>query len=258
MARYQQKRMRLGILTGGLAFCAGWAIIALLAPKAVFDAPRWQNTLWMFLGANTIKLNRGLYGQDAIQPVTVAELPDFVYLLPIVGVAVASAYICYEIRTNRLKHNVSNALAGGTGYFLTALVAMVLSDIHPTITFILVIALLLGGGLWIGSTVIGALGQGMPFFGIASLGTVVAIGVLVILGGVAILSVIQGLIVVSFAPAAIVGAGFGVSRRLKRQGGRSDYPRVAGLQQFFKNWWKETLVVSLVLVGLSIGLTGSL
>lgn len=248
--------MRLGILTGGLAFCAGWAVVALLAPKAVFDAPRWQNTLWMFLGANTIELNQGLYAQEAVQPVAIAELPEFVYLLPVVGVAVASAYVCYEIRTNRVKHNVSNALAAGTGYFLTALVAMVLSDIRPTITVVLITALVLGGGLWVGSTVIGALGRGIPFLGIASLGTVVAVGVLVILGGVAILSVIQGLIVVSFAPAAAVGAGFGVSRRLERRGGRSDYPRVAGLQQFFEESWKETLVVSLILIGLFIGLTG--
>lgn len=255
MGRYQQKRMRLGLLSGGLAFCAGWAAIALLAPQAVFDAPRWQNTLWMFLGANTVTLNQGMFGQEAVQPVAVAELPEFVFLLPVMAVAFASAYVCYHIRTNRVKQNVSNAMAAGTGYFLTALVAMVISDIRPTITVILVIALALGGGLWVGSTVIGALGQGIPFFGIASLGTVVAVGVIVIFGGLAILSVIQGLIVVTFAPSAVVGAGFGVSRHLEGRGGRSDYPRVSGLKEFFEESWKETVVVSLIFLSLIIGLT---
>lgn len=249
--------MRLGVLTGVLAFCAGWAVITLLAPQAVFDAPRWQNTLWIFLGANTIDLNQGTFGQDAVQPVIVAELPEFVYLIPVAAVAVASAYLCYEIQTNHVKHNISNATAAGTGYFLTALVAMVVSDIRPTITFVLLAALVLGGGLWVGSTVIGALGRGIPFLGIASLGTVVAVGVLIILGGVAIISVVQGLIMISFAPAAAVGAGFGVSRRLKRKGGRSDYPRLAGLQRFLKQSWKETIVVLLIILGLFIGLTGS-
>jgi len=256
MPRYRQKRMRLGVLTGVLAFAAGWAAIALLAPQAAFDAPRWQHTLWMFLGANTVELSQGTFGQETVQPVAVAALPEFVYLIPVVTVAIASAYVCYEIQTNRVKRNVSNAIAAGTGYFLTALVAMVISDIRPTITFILIIALVLGGGLWVGSTVIGALARGIPFLGIASLGTVVAVGVLVILGGVALLSVIQGLIVVSFVPAVGVGAGFGISRRLERRGGHSDYPRLAGLQQFFEESWKETIVVSLIIIGLFVGLTG--
>jgi hypothetical protein len=41
MHRYRQrrKRMRLGFVTGVLAFCAGWAVIALLAPQGVFNAP---------------------------------------------------------------------------------------------------------------------------------------------------------------------------------------------------------------------------
>jgi hypothetical protein len=250
--------MRLGLVTGLLAFCAGWAIIALLAPQDVFDAPRWQHTLWMYLGANTVELNQGLLAQRAVQPVSVADLPEYVYLIPVLAVGVASAYLCSEIQSSRLKHNISNSMAAGAGYFLTALVAMVLSDIQPGISFLLVLALLAGGGLWIGSTLIGALGRGIPFLGIASLGTVVAVGVLVILGGVAVLSVIQGLVMVSFAPAAVVGAGFGVSRSLENRGRQAEYPRVAGLREFLEDSWKETLATVLVVIGLAIGLNGGL
>lgn len=255
---HQQKRMRLGLLTGGLAFCAGWAAIALLAPQAVFDAPRWQSTLWMFLGANAITLTQGAFNQNTVQPVTVAELPELVYLIPVVAVTFASAYVCYNIRTSRVKQNVSNAMAAGTGYFLTALVAMILSDIRPSITVLLMIALVFGGGLWVGSTVMGTLSRGIPFLGVASLGTVVTVGVLVLFGGVAILSVIQDFLVVTFAPTVAVGAGFGVSRQLERRGRRSDYPRISGLQQFFEESWKETLVVSLIFFALLIGLTGGM
>lgn len=255
MTRFQQKRMRMGILSGLLAFCGGWAAVALVAPQAVFDAPRWQNTLWLFLGANRVTLQRGMFGQEAIQPIAVANLPATVYLLPLVVVGVASAYVCHEIRTNRVKWNVSNAMAAGTGYFLTALIAMVLSDIRPTITVLLVIALVLGGGLWIGSAVVGAVGRGIPFLGIASLGSVVAVGVLVIFGGIALLSVVQGLVVLAYLPSAAVGLMFGVSRQLERRGRRSDYPRIAGLRQFLEESWKEVLIVAVVFVALVIGLT---
>lgn len=226
-----------------------------MASPAVFDAPRWQSTLWLFLGANTITLTQGTFGQGSIQPVAVAELPDLVYLLPVVAIAFASAYVCYNIRTNRVKHNVSNAMTAGTGYFLIALLAMVLTDIRPTITALLLIALVASGGLWVGSMVIGTFGRGIPFLGIASLGTVVTIGVLVILGGVAIFSVIEGLIVITFAPTVAVGTGFGVSRQLKRRGGRSDYPRISGIRKTFEESWKEALVVVLIFLALIIGLT---
>ena len=258
MRYHRRQRMRLGLVTGLLAFCAGWAVIALLAPQEVFDAPRWQNTLWMYLGANTVELNQGILSQESVQPVNVADLPEYVYLLPILGVGIASSYICSEIQSGRVKHNMSNSMAAGASYFLTALVAMVISDIQPGISFLLIIALVAGGGLWIGSTLIGALSRGIPFLGIASLGTVVAIGIVVILGSVAVLSVIQGLVVVSFAPAMVVGAGFGISRRLERRGRRSDYPRIAGLRDLLEDSWKETLVTVLVLVGLIIGLNGGI
>jgi hypothetical protein len=227
--------MRLGLVTGVLAFCAGWAVIALLAPQGVFNAPRWQNTLWMYLGANTVTLNTGVLGQNTIQPVSEAELSEFVYLVPVIAVGVAGSYICSQIQSSRLKHNISNSMAAGTGYFLAALVAMVLSDIRPGISFLLIIALVLGGGLWIGSTLIGALSNEIPLIGIASLGTVVAVGLLVILGGVEILSVIQGLVLISFARAVVVGAGFGLSRRLEQRGRHSEYPRLAGVRHFLKD-----------------------
>jgi hypothetical protein len=212
----------------------------------------------MYLGANTVELNPGILGQRIIQPVRFADLPEIVYLIPFAAVGVAGSYICSEIHSPRVKHNISNSMAAGAGYFLTALVAMVISEIRPGITFLLGVALLLGGGLWVGATLIGALGGGIPFLGIASLGTVVTVGVLVILGGVAIISVIQGLIIVSFAPAAIVGAGFGFSRQLEQRGRRSDYPRITGLRLFLEKSWKETLVTVLVLLGLSIGLSGGI
>ena len=81
---------------------------------------------------------------------------------------------------------------------------------------------------------------------------------LVILGGVAVLSVIQGLVVVAFGPAAAVDAGFGVSQRLEKRGRHSDRPRLAGVRDFLEDSWKETLVTVLVVLSLAIGLTGGI
>lgn len=261
MARYRQKRLRMGLSSGALAFSAGWAVVSLIAPESVFEAPWWKSTLWMYLGANFVMLDvtQGAFAaQNIVQPVDVAGLPDAVYLLPVIGVGLASAYVCHNLRSTRLKHNVPNAIAAGTSYFLTGLIAMVVSDIQPGLTAILGIALLLGAGLWVGSNVIGALGSGIPFFGVASLGSVLALGVLVLLGGIAVLSVVIGLVLVSFVPAVIVGAGFAVSRRLKRKGRRSDYPRITGLQKVVQESWMEILVAGGVVIALAFGLTRGL
>lgn len=261
MARFRQKRLRLGLSSGVIAFCAGWAAVALIATESISGAPWWQGTLWMYLGANFVRLDltQGMLGtRRYVQPVDATGLPDFVYLLPVLFVGLASAYVCYNLTTTRLKYNVSNAMTTGTSYFFTALVAMVVSDIQPGLTAILGIALLLGGGLWIGSNIIGILGQGIPFFGVASLGGVIALGALVLLGGLAVLSAVLGLVVVTYVPAVLVGAGFSLSRQLKRKGRRSDYPRIAGLRKMIEESWIEVIVVGMVLVALAVGLTRSI
>lgn len=264
MVRRRHKRLRYGIFSGVLTFTAGWAVVALLMPTTVFESvPRWKSTLWVYLGAHLIELSdlyTGGSGLNTIQPVDIAGLGSEIYLLPMLAIAVAAGYTCYELPTTRIKQNVSNALAAGLGYFLTGLIAMVISDIRPSISSLLLLALVVGGGIWIGSTLLGYLSGGLPFLGIASIGAITALGILVILGGIAIVSVIQGLIIVAFGIAVIVGVSFGVSRQLERRGSQyskdEQFSRLRGLQMFVNNYWFQILFISIVVIALIYGISG--
>ncbi|WP_336136897.1 hypothetical protein [Natronomonas amylolytica] len=265
MARYRRKQLRYGVSSGVLAFIAGWAVVALTMPTGVFEStPRWQSTLWVYLGAHLVELSdshTGGYGFDSVQPVEIVGFPDIIYLLPVIAVAVAAGYTCYNLYSTRIKHNVSNGLAAGTGYFLTGLVAMFVSNIKPSISIILLFALILGGGIWIGSTLLGYLSGGLPFFGVASLGTIVAVGILVLLGGIAIVASIRGLILMAFGGSIAVGVVVGVSRQLERKGNRYsrdvELPRIRGLQLFVENYWFQILVLVLVAAALIYGISGN-
>lgn len=265
MVRYRRKQLRYGIFSGVLTFTAGWAVVTLLMPTTGFESvPRWKSTLWVYLGTHLIELSgshTGGLGFNTVQPVEMANLPIEIYFLPILAVAVAAGYTCNELRSTRIQNNVSNALAAGTGYFLSGLVAMIISDIRPSISSLLILALVIGGGIWIGSTLLGYLSGGLPFLGIASLGTIASAGILVVLGGIAIVSAILGLIVVAFGSAAIVGASFGVSRQLQRKGSRrsrdAKYPRLHGLRLVVENYWFQILVLAVVMVALIFGISGN-
>ncbi len=262
MRRHRRKKLRYGLLSGFIAFAGGWAIATFLTPaNAATGYPRWQTTLWVFLGAHLVELSSvytGGIGLNSQQPLELLDIPEYIRLVPVVAVAVASIYTCNEISTNRLKQNVSNALGAGTGYFAAGLIAMVVSDIRPEISFVL----LIGGGaalaVWLGSSFVGAFTRGLPVIGVASLGSIAALGILLLLGGVAILNVIWGLVAISFGGAAVTGAVIGVERELKRKGKRrnSDYPRFYGLRSFTEANWKEALAVVAVTAALYVGLAG--
>lgn len=265
MARHRRKQLRYGISSGVLSFIAGWAIVALTMPTTVFESvPRWQSTLWAYLGAHLVELSdshTGGYGFGSVQPVEIAGLPSMIYFLPLIAVAVAASYTCYNLYSTRIKHNVSNGMAAGAGYFLTGLIAMFVSNIQPSISIVLLFALVIGGGIWIGSTLLGYLSGDLPFFGVASLGTLAAVGILVVLGGIAIVVSIRGLILMAFGSSIVVGGAAGVSRQLERKGNRYsrdvEFARLRGFQLFVENNWFQIVVLLAVLVALIYGISGN-
>lgn len=259
--RLRQKRLRYSLSSAFLSFAAGWAVIAILMPPNVFsDFPRWQTSLWTFLGAHYVRISDvhfGGAGFRLVDPVAAAQIPDYVYLVPVAAVSASAIYTCYHLKSTRIKHNLSNALASGMSYFLIGLAVIVLTDAQPPISMLLVLALVVGGGIWIGSNIMGFLTQGFPFIGIASLGGIAAIGILIILGGVAILSAIIGLVLTSFGVAATVGVGFGVSRRLEKRGrkGGSKFTRSHGFKTLVVDYWKVLLMSGIIGIALYVGLT---
>jgi len=259
MRNIRRQKFRLGLISGIITFAGGWAVSALLTPATVFPSyPRWQSTLWVYLGAHFVELS-GVYtsGSDfgTAQIIGPLGLPSFIFVVPVVAVSIGSIYICREMSTKNFKKNFSNAMGAGAGYFVAGLSAMVVSSIQPAVTSILLIAGAVLLAIWLGSSIVGAATRGLPFFGFAQLGTVLALGVLVLLGGVAILSVVWGLVAVSFGTAALSGIVIGAERELKRKGmyQQSDVPRIAGLKAYTVSYWKELAALSLVLIGLYYG-----
>lgn len=264
MARLRRKRHRYGLTSGILAFAAGWAAITLILPNSALSAfPRWKTSLWVYLGTHFVRLSDvffGGVGLNTVQPVDVVGLQSNVFAIPVAAAGLAGLYTCYEINSTRIKHNIENAMTAGTGYFLCGLAAMILADVRPEVSMILIIALVVGGGIWLGSTVLGFLTGGLPFIGIASLGSIAAIGILMLMGGIAILSAILGLVAISFIAPGLAGALVGISRQLERRGRRHDsrFSRSHGLYSFAHEYWKVIVATGLIAVALFVGLTGGM
>jgi hypothetical protein len=255
----RRKKAKLGLLAGVLAFVAGWAVVALLAPDNIFGVERWKGTLWIHLGSHFVDLTvdgRGLGPPTYGQAVKIAEMPSFLYALPVVFVFVASVYVSHEIGGQKLKHYVSNAMAAGMGYFVAALLAMIASDMQPSLSQILLIGVGVAAAVWLGSTLLGFLRNGVGFIGVTSLGTIFAIGALVLLGGVAVAVQIRGIVAVSFVPAIVGGLVVGGEYRARKLGRHSEYPRTAGTRRWLGANWTWVLAVTVVGVALVIGLNG--
>lgn len=264
MRRVRRQQIRYGLPAGVLLFVAGWAITAFLTPDSLFpEEPRWRVTLWVYLGTHLVELSdvytggigMGTLALDQFAPnVTVDWLP----LVPISSVAIASLYTCRELPyTTRMKYNVRNAATAGAGYFLTGLAAMIATDMQPSFTAILGIALVVGVAVWLGSSFVGAMTRGVPFIGITSLGTVAMIGVLLLIGGVALVDSIWGLILISFGVSSGTGVTVGTSRTLEEKGRNQEnsrFPRVSGIRTLLNEYGKEIGGTLIVVAALAIGL----
>ena len=268
MRGVKRHQLRLGLPAGVLAFLAGWAIAAFLSPLTVLpDQPRWQATLWVYLGAHFIELSNVYTGGTGLGGSSLEEFApgvrtDWVPIIPGVLVGVATVYACYEMPyTSRMKFNIRNALTVGTGYFLAGLGAMIISDMQPGFTMVLIVGLVVGAAIWLGSSFVGALTRGLPFFGIASLGTIAMIGLLLLLGGVTLIATIWGLILMSFGVPVVVGAGISASRTLEKygqRGGSGDFPRLEGLNWLVRKHAKGIGATVVILLALLVGLRGGM
>jgi len=257
MARLRHKQLRYGLLSGVLAFGAGWALVTLQAGTNLFpETPRWQATLWVWLGLNRVSLSVGSLGLEKVQPASQASLPELFGFLPLVLVALAAGYTCYNIRARSISHNIQNAMNAGAGYFLAGLLAIVVSNIQPALSTTIALAVFVGAGLWIGSTLAGTLS--IPVIGISSLGGLAAIGILVLVGGIAVAQTVWWMGAAAFGAAAAVGGVVGFGRDLRKTGRRQgeNMYTLRGLQIFLRENWIELLVVGAIAAALFVGLRG--
>lgn len=260
MRRLRRRKIRAAAPAALLAFVAGWAVTALVIPETGFDAPRWQGTLWLYLGAHGLELSNvyiGGIGLGTVKPLELISEPEFLTFVPILAAGLASGYTCWKLKSSRLRHNVENAVAAGTAYVLVGVVAVIVSDMRPTISGLLIVAVIAGAAVWLGSTFIQAFSGGLPFIGISTFGTVAMVGLLLLLGGVAVVGALWRLLVTTYGAALLVGAVVGLNRELEKRGskGAGRLPRLSGLADLVEENWLQIIVVTIVLTALVIGLS---
>lgn len=198
---------------------AGWFV----PDQPPQDVSTWRASLWLLLGMHFIDIyveTSIMTGQtvDAVEvfsgvPVTVLRL------VPPVAIALGSFYAARKVsQTGRPRYVLINAASVIAGYFPALVIAFVVSDINPELETALVIVSVAALAIYVGSTLVARLTGGLPFFGIASLGTILLVGLIALVVAVEVLLTFGPALVIS---ASGVGAG-AVAVYYQRGGGIPD------------------------------------
>lgn len=252
------------LFSAGVVFAAGWAIsIILIEEGSINSVPRWKSTLWYFLTNHGIPLSTAYNTQSSVgvsSPLLATEEPTFVRAIPVAATVAAGAYTSHKKSARSIKNATSKALTAGSAYFLVALLAVVLTDIQPELSSLLLIGALIAGAAWLGSSFLGTFTRGIPIIGVASVGTILALGFILIAGSAAIISILWELIAISYVGAAVGGVAVGAEKVVRRRGKRrdSDTPRLAGVKVLIKENLTEILVVVAVAILLYAAITGAI
>lgn len=202
--RIRQRQLLYGTVFGLATFLVGWLITYVLTPSDLLtNFPRWKVTLWVFLSAHFVSisgLQLGGLSSAFTQVDLITQIPTLrsLRVVPILLTALGGVMMVEAMNyTTRFKYLIQNSGALLTGYLAAGLLAFVISEAQPGVALIIVLAVLLAGGAYIGGTVTQRFTAGVPVFAVTSLGGVVLIGLLVVLGGLVVLQSIAPLVGVS-------------------------------------------------------------
>lgn len=200
--RYQ---LKYGTLWGAAAFLIGLGATYLVIPPDLLDIEKWRTAAWFFLNANGIPIAgirvSGLSGIGSnVNLIETTGQLRALYTLPPLLFTLSAVLTGDSLRyTTRPKYVVQNCAGAITGYIGAALVTVLASGARPVIAIIVLLAGLLGGGLFIGSTVADRLTGGLPVFGVTTLGGLAAIGLAIILGGITVITALAPIFAIAFA-----------------------------------------------------------
>jgi hypothetical protein len=135
---------------------------------------------------------------------------------------------------------------------------MVASDIQPGVSTILLIAGVVAAAAWLGSSFLGTFTRGIPIIGVASLGTILSLGIVLVIGSAAVLTMLWQLVAISFGAAAVAGVATGAERKARKEGKRmsDEWPRAALVKHRLRENWLELGIVLLIFGLLYAGVTG--
>lgn len=251
------------LFSAATVFTAGWAVsIILIEEGSISNISQWRSTLWYYLTNHGIPLSDAYNTQSSVgvsSPLLATEEPSVVRAIPVAATVVAGAYTSYQESTYRIKIAAKSAITAGSAYFLIALSATILTDIQPQLSSLLLIGGLIAGAAWLGSSFLGTFTRNIPIIGVASFGTILALGFILIAGSAAIISILWELLAISYVGAAIGGIGVGVEKTIRHRGKRRDTetPRLAGTKILLKENLTEIVVVVVVGTLLYAALSGA-
>lgn len=206
--RIAERQQRYGFILGVLAFILGWGILYLLAPSLELEGvDRWMEVTWTYLSAHYITI-AGIQVSGAsgfgtsVDLIRMLNIPVARAIPPLV-IALAGIFandiIGYTTRFSHLAKNTASVL---TGYGLALLLAYLQSMANPGIALAVTAVFIGFVALYLGSTLVGLVG-GIPIFGVASLGTLAAIGLIVIFAGISLLIALFPALVVMVGTVAV-------------------------------------------------------
>ena len=201
--RIDEKQRRYGLAFGVGAFLIGLVLTHLLSPADITTPePRWKVVTWLYLNAHGVEISASHFNVFAIGTTNllseidapaVLAIPSFVIILGGVLLVEAVSY------TTRFEYVLENAAWLLSGYLAAGLVAFGLSEARPGLTLFVMLIGVFIAAVAIGSRVIGAAVGGLPFIGIASLGMVALFGLILLIGGLALVVALGPLVLTSVA-----------------------------------------------------------
>jgi hypothetical protein len=188
-----------GVFVAGVLFT--WFTTSV---EQISELASWRAAVWTFLEANGVVLEPGAKASPLLTSAA-TELPQLRigWVLPFLLVSLGAVLTASGVSgTSRLQYMLENGSTVLYGYVGVGLIALLESGARPAIAGFTAIILFFAVATFVGSTALEKLTGGLPFFGVASLGLVIIVGMILVLVGVAILTAILPMIIVSVSGAA--------------------------------------------------------
>lgn len=203
--RLEQRRVAYGFVIGSGAFIVGVLTIWLMMPVEEVDGVQtWKAAVWVFLEANGVDLNPGIFSPIPVERLPTVQLGSvYPALLVSIGAVLTASGVS---GTGRAKYIFENALPVLYGYLGIGLIALLQSGARPGLAGFGGILLLLLAALAVGSRVLGSVLGGLPVFGVVSIGFVLTFGLFIIIVGAALLDALLPMIIAGGA-GYVLGSG---------------------------------------------------
>jgi len=204
MVDISERQQRKGAIWGSLAFGAGVAVAWLIvSPES--DPSRLKRAIWIYLSSHyvaigPVKVEAVLNSLPRLGLVTRGERPELWYAIPVFVTAVAASGTNMALgRTSDPNLMLQNSILILVGYLPVALIAAVWSGAAGAVGWLLVIIAIAFLALVVGSQAVSSSTRGTPILAITSLGGLLGIGLIVLLGGWFVIRLL--------IPVAVLGLG---------------------------------------------------